>query len=113
VDRATDLYLGGSCFEPRPGTRVSCGAYLWNISVPYKCLDIVTNYAQTYRFTYSPIYYSLITLLCDTVYSELLPDLLNKLYIKSEFVPVHDTKAYWGKEVRLHSFLTLVLGTSY
>jgi hypothetical protein len=58
------------------------------------------------------IYYSLINLLCDTAYSELLPELLNKLYIKSEFVPVHDMKVYWGTEVWLQLFLTLVLGGS-
>jgi hypothetical protein len=68
---------------------------------------MVTNYAQTYRFTYSPIYYSLFTLLCDTVYSELLPELLSKLHIKSEFVPVHDMKAYWGNRSKAPVILNL------
>jgi len=107
VDRATDLYLGGSWFELLPGTRLTCGAYLWNISAPYtrKCLDIATNYAQTYRFSN----YSLLTLLFDTVYSELQPELLNELYIKIEFVPVHDMKAYWGN--RSMAPVILNLGT--
>ena len=45
------------------------------------------------------------------MYSELLAELLNKLYIKSEFVPVQDMKAYWG--VRSVTTVILKLGTRW
>ena len=42
------------------------------------------------------------------MYSELLPELLNKLNIKRYFVPAHDMKVYWG--YRSKSPLILKLG---
>ena len=107
----TDLYLGGPWFDSGPGTRLSCSAFWCSLSVRYKFQGIATDYAQADQSPYFTIHYSVITQLCDTVYCELLPQLLNKPYIRSECVSVHDMKAYWGN--RSMAPFILSLGTKW
>jgi len=95
VARATDLYweVPGSnvVLEPDQIVVFICGISQFLINA-----WILPQIMPKPNGSHFAIYYSLITLLCDTVYSELLPELLNKLNIKSEFVPAHDMKVYWG-----------------